>query len=338
MVSVESNNGNSGNRKNCGNRKKSDNSDTGTPESMIDTKVMLGPIELKNPVIPASGTFGYGMEMAELFDLNLLGGIAVKGTTLHRRFGNDTPRIAEAPCGLVNSVGLQNPGIEQVTAVELPRLAAVCHSPIVVNISGFSKEEYVACASRLDQSKEAAILELNISCPNVHGGGAVFGTDFKAAAEITAAVRAATKKPVYMKLSPNVTNIAEIAKACEAAGADGISMINTFSAMRIDIAKRRPVLANITGGLSGPAVFPIALRMVNQVYHAVKIPIIGMGGICNADDAMQFILAGARAVAVGCASFRQPDTALRVVQGLEDYCTRHNVADINELVGGVLTQ
>jgi dihydroorotate dehydrogenase (NAD+) catalytic subunit len=307
--------------------------DSARSESMIDTKVCLGRIQLKNPIIPASGTFGYGMEMAELFDLNLLGGIAVKGTTLHRRFGNDTPRIAEAPCGLVNAVGLQNPGIEQVAAVELPKLAAVCQSPILVNISGFSKEEYVACATRMDQVAEAAILEVNISCPNVHGGGAVFGTDPKAAAEITAAVRAATKKPIYMKLSPNVTNIAEIAKACEAAGADGISMINTFSAMRIDIVKRRPVLANVTGGLSGPAVFPIALRMVNQASQAVRIPIIGMGGIATAEDVVEMVMAGASAVQIGAENLVNPYVCRDVVLELPKLMAKLQINDLQEIRG-----
>jgi len=300
---------------------------------MVDTSVRLGNIELKNPVIPASGTFGYGVEMAELFDLNLLGGIAVKGTTLHSRFGNDTPRIAEAPCGLVNSVGLQNPGIEQVAAVELPRLASLCRIPILANISGFSKEEYVACARRLSQMDEVAILEVNISCPNVHGGGSVFGTDPKAAAEITAAVRAVTGKPVYMKLSPNVTDIVEIAKACEAAGADGISMINTFSAMRIDINRRRPVLANVTGGLSGPAIFPIALRMVNQVFHGVKIPIIGMGGITTAEEVIEMIMAGANAVQIGAATLVNPYACRDVVARLPEVMDRLQINDLEEIWG-----
>lgn len=310
-----------------------DKSDSGSPESMIDTRVMLGPIELKNPVIPASGTFGYGMEMAELFDLNLLGGIAVKGTTLHRRFGNDTPRIAEAPCGLVNSVGLQNPGIDQVAAVELPQLASVCHIPILANISGFSKEEYVACARRLDESEEATILEINISCPNVHGGGAAFGTDPNAAAEITRAVRAVTKKPIYMKLSPNVTDIAEIAKACEAAGADGISMINTLSAMRIDIARRKPVLANVTGGLSGPAIFPVALRMVHQVYHAVGIPIIGMGGVTTAEELIEMVMAGATAVQIGAANLVNPLACRDVVLALPGVMAKLQINDFNQIRG-----
>jgi dihydroorotate dehydrogenase (NAD+) catalytic subunit len=299
----------------------------------VDTKVRLGTIEFKNPVIPASGTFGYGVEMAELYDLNLLGGIAVKGTTLHSRFGNDTPRIAEAPCGLVNSVGLQNPGIEQVAAVELPRLASLCQIPILANIIGFSKEEYVACARRLSELEEVAILEVNISCPNVHGGGSVFGTDPRAAAEITAAVRAVTRKPVYMKLSPNVTDIVEIAKACEASGADGISMVNTFSAMRIDICRRRPVLANVTGGLSGPAVFPIALRMVNQVFHGVKIPIIGMGGITTAEEVIEMIMAGATAVQIGAANLVNPFACKDVVLALPGIMDRLQINDLEEIRG-----
>ncbi len=299
----------------------------------ISTVVHLGEIELKNPVIPASGTFGYGEEMAALYDLNLLGGIAVKGTTLHRRFGNETPRIAEAPCGLVNAVGLQNPGIQQVAAVELPRLASLCQIPILANISGFSKEEYIACARLLSQSKEVAILEVNISCPNVHGGGSVFGTDAKAAAEITAAVRAVTDKPIYMKLSPNVTDIVEIAKACEASGADGISMVNTFSAMRIDICRRRPVLANITGGLSGPAILPIALRMVNQVFHGVNIPIIGMGGITTAEEVIEMIMAGATAVQIGAANLVNPYACRDVVLALPELMDRLQIDDLEQIRG-----
>jgi len=300
---------------------------------MVDTRVRLGNIEFKNPVIPASGTFGYGVEMAELYDLNLLGGIAVKGTTLHRRFGNETPRIAEAPAGLVNAVGLQNPGIDQVAAGELPQLASLCQIPILVNISGFSKEEYVACARLLDQAKEVAILEINISCPNVHGGGAAFGTDPRVAAEITAAVRAVTRKPIYMKLSPNVTDIVEIAKACEASGADGISMINTFAAMRIDIVRRRPVLANRTGGLSGPAIFPIALRMVNQVFHGVQIPIIGMGGITTAEDVIEMIMAGATAIQIGAANLVNPFACRDVALNLPEVMDKLQINDLEEIRG-----
>jgi dihydroorotate dehydrogenase (NAD+) catalytic subunit len=300
---------------------------------MVDTRVRLGKIELKNPVIPASGTFGYGAEMSELYDLNLLGGIAVKGTTLHRRFGNETPRIAEAPCGLVNAVGLQNPGIDQVAAEELPQLASLCEIPLLANISGFSKEEYIACAIRLSQSEEVAILEVNISCPNVHGGGSVFGTDPRMAAEITAAVRAVTRKPIYMKLSPNVTDIVEIAKACEASGADGISMVNTFAAMRIDIVRRRPVLANRTGGLSGPAIFPIALRMVNQVFHGVNIPIIGMGGITTAEDAIEMIMAGATAIQIGAANLVNPFACRDVVVNLPEVMDRLQINDLEEIRG-----
>lgn len=300
---------------------------------MVDTRVRLGKIEFKNPVIPASGTFGYGVEMAELYDLNLLGGIAVKGTTLHSRFGNETPRIAEAPCGLVNAVGLQNPGIEQVAAVELPRLASLCQLPILANISGFSKEEYVACARRLSESDEVSILEVNISCPNVHGGGSAFGTDPRTAAEITTAVRAVTRKPIYMKLSPNVTDILEIAKACEASGADGISMINTFSAMRIDICKRRPVLANVTGGLSGPAILPMALRMVNQVFHGIKIPIIGMGGITTAEEVIEMIMAGATAVQIGAANLVNPFACRDVVLALPELMDRLQIDDLEQIRG-----
>jgi len=300
---------------------------------MVDTRVRLGEIQLKNPIIPASGTFGYGLEMAELYDLNLLGGIGVKGTTLHPRFGNETPRIAEAPCGLINAVGLQNPGIEQVATALMPQLAALCRTPVLANISGFSLEEYVACAKIMDGVEQVALLEVNISCPNVHGGGMVFGTDAKQAALVTEAVLRVTNKPVFMKLSPNVTDIAEIAKACENAGAHGISMINTVSAMRIDIKNRKPVLANKTGGLSGPAIFPIALRMVNQVYHAVKIPIIGMGGVASAEDVIEMVMAGATAVQVGAANLVNPFACKELVEALPGCMERLQINDLVEIRG-----
>lgn len=300
---------------------------------MVDTSVRLGEIQLKNPIIPASGTFGYGLEMAELYDLNILGGIGVKGTTLHPRFGNETPRIAEAPCGLINAVGLQNPGVEQVATEVMPRLAALCQTPVLANISGFSLEEYVTCARIMDGIDQVALLEVNISCPNVHGGGMAFGTDAKLAAQVTEEVRRATTKPVFMKLSPNVTDIADIARACEDAGAHGISMINTVSAMRIDIKTRRPVLANTTGGLSGPAIFPIALRMVNQVYHAVKIPIIGMGGIATAEDVIEMIMAGAAAVEVGAANLINPFACRDLVEALPGCMERLQINDLVEIRG-----
>ncbi len=259
---------------------------------MVDTRVTLSGLTLDNPVIPASGTFGYGYEFAELYDINCLGSLSFKGTTREPRFGNPTPRIAECPGGMLNSVGLQNPGIDAVIAGELPRLRACFQKPIVANISGFSLDEYVECCEKIDKQEQIGIIEVNISCPNVHNGGMSFGTDAKSAAEVTKAVKAVTEKPVYMKLTPNVTDIAEIALACEAAGADGISMINTLMGMRIDPLRRRPVLQNTTGGLSGGAVFPMALRMVWQVYEAVKIPIVGMGGVSSASDVIEMMMAG----------------------------------------------
>ena len=258
--------------------------------------VTLCGIELENPVIPASGTFGYGKEFSELYDLDVLGSISFKGTTLQPREGNPLPRITEAPSGMINSVGMQNPGIDAVIREELPQLRKLFHKPVIANISGFSVEEYVESCAKLDQVEQVGWLEVNISCPNVHGGGMSFGTDPKQAAAVTGAVRAVTRKPVIMKLTPNVTEIAEIARACEGAGADGLSLINTVTAMRIDLRTRRPVLANITGGLSGPAVFPIALRAVWQVYNAVSIPLIGLGGISSAEDVIEMMLAGATAV------------------------------------------
>lgn len=300
---------------------------------MVNMRVRLGEVELKNPIIPASGTFGYGMEMAEVYDLNLLGGIGVKGTTLHPRFGNPTPRIAEAPCGLVNAVGLQNPGVDRVATEVLPQLATLCQTPILANISGFSLEEYVACAEILDQVEQVAILEVNISCPNIHGGGMAFGTNPTEAARITKAVVKAASKPVFMKLSPNVTDIVEIAKACEAEGAHGISMINTFSAMRIDIRKRAPILANKTGGLSGPAIFPIALRMVNQVFHGVKIPIIGMGGISSAEDVIEMVMAGATAVEIGAANLINPFACKEIIHDLPALMEKLQINDFNEIRG-----
>ena len=269
---------------------------------MVDLSVTLSGLKLDNPIIPASGTFGYGYEFAELYDINILGSFSFKGTTREPRFGNPTPRIAECASGMLNAVGLQNPGIDAVISQELPRLKQVFYKPVVANISGFSVEEYVECCRRIDGEPQVGLIEVNVSCPNVHDGGMSFGTTPESAAQVTRAVKAVTTKPVYIKLSPNVTDIAAIAVACEEAGADGISLINTLMGMRIDPRTRKPVLANVTGGLSGEAVFPVALRMVWQVFKAVKIPIIGMGGVCRAEQVIEMMLAGAAAVQVGAAN------------------------------------
>lgn len=258
---------------------------------MVDLSVTLSNLKLDNPIIPASGTFGYGLEFKDFYDINILGSFSMKGTTKEERFGNPTPRIAECTSGLINSVGLQNPGIDFVVEKQLPIMKKYFKKPIIANISGFSVDEYKYCAEKIDKQEQVGIIEINISCPNVHNGGMTFGTDVKAAMEVTKAVKAVTTKPVYMKLTPNVTNIVDIAKACEEAGADGISMINTLLGMRIDLKTKRPIIANKMGGFSGPAIFPIALRMVYQVYEAVKIPIIGMGGISTAKDVIEMMLA-----------------------------------------------
>ncbi len=278
--------------------------------------VNLCGIEIDNPIIPASGTFGYGYEFAELYDINILGTFSCKGTTLHPRFGNETPRIAEAPAGMINSVGLQNPGLEAVIAEELPKLKKCFHKPMMANVSGFSIEEYTAVCEKLDREGQVGWLEVNISCPNVHGGGMSFGTDPEMAAAVTRAVKAVTTKPVIMKLSPNVTDITAIARACEDAGADGLSLINTLMAMRIDIRTGKPILANVTGGLSGPAIFPIALRMVWQVSHAVSIPVIGMGGISSAEDVIEMMMAGAAAVEIGAANLADPFICKKIIEEL----------------------
>lgn len=296
--------------------------------------VTLCGIELDNPIIPASGTFGYGKEFSELYDLDVLGSISFKGTTLQPREGNPLPRIAEAPSGMINSVGLQNPGIAAVIHEELPQLRQRFHKPVMANISGFSVEEYVESCERLDQIEQVGWLEVNISCPNVHGGGMSFGTDPKQAAAVTSAVRAVTRKPVIMKLTPNVTDIAEIARACEGAGADGLSLINTVTAMRIDLRTRRPVLANVTGGLSGPAVFPIALRAVWQVYQAVSIPLIGLGGISSAEDVIEMMLAGATAVEIGAANLRDPLICPKIIAALPEAMDRYGIRTLKELTGG----
>ena len=302
---------------------------------MVRAAVSLCGIELDNPVIPASGTFGYGYTCAELYDIDCLGTFSFKGTTREQRLGNAQPRIAEAPGGMLNAVGLQNPGVDAVIAEELPRLKQVFHKPVMANVSGFSIEEYVEVCRKLDACEQVGWLEVNISCPNVHGGGLAFGTDPKAAASVTRAVKAAVKKPVIVKLSPNVTSIAEIARAAEAGGADAVSLINTITGMKIDINRRSFVLANKTGGMSGPAVHPVAVRMVYETAHAVNIPIIGMGGITNAADAIEMILAGATAVSVGTANFVNPKTTEQIVDGIAEYMDRYGVKDISELVGAV---
>lgn len=300
----------------------------------MNTRVKLCGTELANPVIPASGTFGYGAEFAELYDINCLGTFSFKGTTRLPRFGNPGPRIAEAPAGLLNSVGLQNPGVDAVIAEELPRLREVFHKPVMANVCGFSVDEYVEVAAKLDSCPEVGWLEINISCPNVHGGGMGFGTSCESAAEVTREVRAAVKKPVIVKLTPNVTDIVSIARACEKAGADGLSLINTLLAMRIDPATRRPVLKNLTGGLSGPAVFPVALRMVWQVYEAVGIPIIGMGGVSSAEDVIEMLLAGATAVGVGAANLREPYAARDMVEDLPAAMKKYGIENLQDIIGG----
>ena len=301
---------------------------------MVTTRVELSGLVLDNPIIPASGTFGYGYEFAELFDINKLGSFSFKGTTMEPRFGNPTPRIAECPSGMINSVGLQNPGIEQVIAKELLRLKACFHKPVVANISGFSLEEYAYCCEKIDKEEQVGIIEVNVSCPNVHNGGMSFGTTPESAAEVTRAVKAVTQKPVYIKLSPNVTDIAAIAKACEEAGADGISLINTLLGMRIDLRTRKPVIANKMGGFSGSAIFPVALRMVYQVYEAVKIPIIGMGGVSSAQDVIEMMLAGATAVQVGAANLVNPYASLEMVENLPVEMERLGIQNLQEIIGG----
>lgn len=300
----------------------------------VNTKVTLSGVQLDNPIIPASGTFGFGKEFAELYDLNILGSISFKGTTAQPRFGNQTPRIAECPAGMLNSVGLQNPGVDKVIAEELPELAKMFTKPLVANISGFSIEEYRECCQKLDKVEQVGILEVNISCPNVHGGGMSFGTDPSAAAEVTAAVKEVTTKPVYIKLSPNVTNIADIAKACENAGADGISLINTLLGMRIDLRTRNPILANKKGGYSGPGIFPVAVRMVYEVYEAVSVPLIGMGGVSCARDAIEIMMAGATAVQVGAANLNNPFACRDIINDLPVELEKLGVKDINEIIGG----
>ena len=300
---------------------------------MVNLSVRLGDVELKNPVIPASGTFGYGREYAELYDLDILGSFSWKGTTAAPRLGNPQPRIAETASGMLNAVGLQNPGIDAVIAEEVPHIAEIFHGPVIANVGGFSLQEYAENCAKLSDIDQVAILEVNISCPNVHAGGKNFGCDPHAAAEVTRAVKAVTKKPVFMKLTPNVTDIAEIARACADAGADGLCLINTLLGMRIDLKTKKPLIANRTGGLSGPAVFPVAVRMVWDVYEAVKLPIIGCGGVSSAEDVCEMMLAGASAVEIGAANLRDPYACKKIVEDLPGVCERLGVERIADLTG-----
>lgn len=298
-----------------------------------DTKVTLCGIELDNPVIPASGTFGYGYEFAELYDINCLGTFSFKGTTREPRFGNDTPRIAECPSGMLNSVGLQNPGVDKVISEELPRLAKVFSKPVMANVSGFSVEDYVYTAEKLAAQDQVGWLEINISCPNVHGGGMSFGTDPCMAADVVKAVRQVTEKPLIIKLTPNVTDIASIAHACEEAGADGISLINTLMGMRLDLRSQKPILANRTGGCSGPAVLPVALSMVYRVYEAVDIPIVGMGGVSSAEDVLEMMMAGATAVGVGAANLTEPYACRDIIRDLPRVMEKYGISSLKDIIG-----
>lgn len=301
---------------------------------MVNTKVNLLGIEIDNPIIPASGTFGFGYEFAELYDINILGTFSFKGTTKEPRFGNPTPRIAECTSGMINSVGLQNPGVDKVIGEELPKLAKVFHKPVMANVSGFSVEEYAYTCKKINACEQVGWIEVNVSCPNVHNGGMSFGTEPSAVEKVVKAVKAVTTKPIIIKLSPNVTDIVSIAKAAESAGADGISLINTLLGMRIDINRRRPVIANKMGGFSGSAIFPIAVRMVYQVYDAVKIPIIGMGGVANAKDVIELMLAGATAVQIGAANLVDPYACKTIIHDLPCELAKLNIKDINEIIGG----
>lgn len=301
---------------------------------MVDTKITLAGIEIDNPIIPASGTFGFGYEFAEIYDINMLGTFSFKGTTKEPRFGNPTPRIAECPSGMINAVGLQNPGIEKVISEELPELKKCFHKPVMANISGFSVEEYVYCCEKIDKEEQVGWIEVNVSCPNVHGGGMSFGVCPESAAEVTKAVKAVTTKPVFIKLSPNVTDIVSIAKACEEAGADGISMINTMLGMRINLNTKKPIIANKMGGYSGSAIMPVALRMVYQVYEAVKIPIIGMGGITTAEDVIEMMLAGATAVQIGAANLNEPYACKNIIEDLPRVMEKYKINSLEEIIGG----
>ena len=301
---------------------------------MVNTKVNLCGIEMDNPVIPASGTFGYGYEFAMNYDINLLGTFSFKGTTKEPRFGNPTPRIAETASGMLNSVGLQNPGVDKVIIEELPRLKTCFKKPVMANVSGFSVEDYAYTCEKLDSEEQIGWFEVNVSCPNVHGGGLAFGTDPKNVAEVTKAVKKVTTKPVIIKLSPNVTDITEIAKACESEGADGVSLINTLLGMRINLKTRKPILANKAGGFSGPAIKPVALRMVYQVYEAVKIPIVGMGGISTAEDVIEMMLAGATAVEVGSANLVDPFACKTIIKNLPMVMEKYRIDNLTDIIGG----
>ena len=301
---------------------------------MVNTAVTLCGLPLENPIIPASGTFGYGYEFAQIYDINCLGTFSFKGTTLTPRYGNPTPRIAEYAGGLLNSVGLQNPGVEAVIREELPRLREVFHKPVMANVSGFSIEEYAQVCRPLDGEEQVGWLEVNISCPNVHGGGAAFGAEPQTAAAVTRAVRDVTKKPVIMKLSPAAADIAAVARACQEAGADGVSLINTLPGMRIDLKRRCPLLANGTGGMSGPGIFPLAVRMVYQVYEAVDIPIVGMGGVSTAEDVLELMLAGATAVGVGAANLVEPCACRKIIQDLPAAMERYGIQQLTDIIGG----
>lgn len=301
---------------------------------MVNTKVNLCGVELDNPIIPASGTFGFGYEFALIYDINILGSLSFKGTTKDPRFGNPTPRIAECEKGMLNSVGLQNPGVDKVISEELPKLKACFNKPVMANVSGFSVDDYVYTVEKLDTDSSIGWFEINISCPNVHGGGLAFGTSAENAAAVTKAVKKVTKKPVIIKLSPNVTDITEIAKACEAEGADGISLINTLLGMKIDLKTKKPVLANKAGGFSGPAIKPVAVRMIYQVYDAVKIPIVGMGGVSNAEDVVELMLAGATAVEVGAANLVEPFACKNIIEDLPRVMEKYKINNLNDIIGG----
>ncbi len=301
---------------------------------MVDISTSLCGVELTNPVIPASGTFGFGYEFSDIYDINVLGAISIKGTTKDARFGNPTPRIAECSEGLINSVGLQNPGIDKVIEQEIPRLRKCYYKPIIANISGFSIEEYVECCEKINAVKDVSIIEVNISCPNVHNGGMSFGTLPENAEAVTKAVKKVTTKPVFIKLTPNVTDIVSIAKACEQGGADGISLINTLQGMRIDLKTKRPVIANKMGGFSGRAVFPVALRMVYQVYEAVKLPIMGIGGVATAEDVVEMMLAGASAVQVGAENLVNPYACKDIINNLPQVMKKYKINSLREIIGG----
>ena len=304
---------------------------------MVDLKVNLCGITLDNPIIPASGTFGYGYEFAELYDINILGTFSFKGTTKDPRFGNPTPRIAECERGMINAVGLQNPGVDKVISEELPKLSKCFNKKVMANISGFSIDEYVEVAKKLDKEEQVGWIEVNISCPNVHGGGMSFGTSPEMAKEVTKAVKKVTKKPVIIKLSPNVTDIVAIAKACESGGADGISLINTLLGMRINLKNRKPIVANVMGGFSGQAIFPVAVRMVYQVAHAVNIPVIGMGGVASAEDVIEMMLAGATAVQVGAQNLIDPYACKKIIEDLPSCMQKYGINSLEEIIKGVKT-